>query len=142
MKVPKDLPWPSCWEKEEPAEAVTTKEVSLEIPSMKEYRKLFKIINTDNSNSIDIKEFRTYLGKTKSVQNNLSDQEINDIFRSIDVNNDSTIDYEEFAQLCVVMDISPNADQYAFMQKTSKNVKKLRRLSELKRLTGKEMTMV
>ena len=142
MKVPKDLPWPSCWEKEEPAEAVTTKEVSLEIPSMKEYRKLFKIIDTDNSNSIDIKEFRTYLGKTKSVQNNLSDQEINDIFRSIDVNNDSTIDYEEFAQLCVVMDISPNADQYAFMQKTSKNVKKLRRFSELKRLTGKEMTMV
>lgn len=56
----------------------------------------FKVFDKDGSGTISAEELKQVM---KSLGENLTDAEIEDMIREADKDNDGTIDYEEFAQL-------------------------------------------
>jgi len=77
------------------------------------YQQLFKSLDQDNSQSIDLAELKAFVKNVKE-ENALSDLQVELIFHSMDVNGDEKLSYEEFVHLCELMDISPDSDQSAF----------------------------
>ncbi|KAH8693870.1 putative calmodulin [Talaromyces proteolyticus] len=61
-----------------------------------ELREAFRVFDQDGSGSIDAEEIRRVM---KSIGENLTDEEIDDMIRQADANGDGTIDYEEFVNL-------------------------------------------
>jgi len=61
-----------------------------------ELREAFKIFDLDNSGTIDADELRHIM---KSIGENLTDEQIEDMILEADKDGDGTIDYNEFVQL-------------------------------------------
>lgn len=67
-------------------------------------QRVFKIIDDDNSKSLDKQEFK------KAVQDfrvEIPQEHINTIFNAFDINRDGTIDYDEFVRI-IRGDLTPN----------------------------------
>ena len=59
----------------------------------KELLDIFKKIDVDNSNSLSLKEVVMYL---KSIMDDVSDENVEQVFKHLDTSGDSTVDFEEF----------------------------------------------